>query len=154
MESRRARVLRKAKWLVSISRNCLIVLLCAIMAYYLVEVTEICHLTFDVQIAQPPKNPCCLALLFDSWSITNEVFSQQVSTLSRTFAILEAHSVSSILHQFQTKTEHAPIRLRLNQPESVSDHKRVHIFSSFQSKRSMSQISVAQLCIAREARWR
>ena len=40
LESRRARVLRKAKWLVSISRNCLIVLFCAIMAYYLVEVRE------------------------------------------------------------------------------------------------------------------
>ena len=40
LESGRARFLRKAKWLVSISRNCLIVLLCAVMAYYLVEASD------------------------------------------------------------------------------------------------------------------
>ena len=49
LESGRARILRKAKWLVSISRNCLIVLLCAVMAYYLVEASHQYYFTNRVR---------------------------------------------------------------------------------------------------------
>ena len=38
LETSRARWIHKAKWLISVSRNCLVVVLSTLVAYYLAEV--------------------------------------------------------------------------------------------------------------------
>ena len=38
LESPRARVLSRAKWLISVSRNCLVVVISTVIAYCLVEI--------------------------------------------------------------------------------------------------------------------
>ncbi len=40
MESRRALVLSRIKWFLSVSRNCLVVLISTVIAYYLEEVWD------------------------------------------------------------------------------------------------------------------